>query len=138
MSDLRSRTQGDDAPDAAANPLHRASYARSLNRGFGDAMGRGLELALTLVVMVGIGWLIDRAAGTSPTFIIVLSVIGFAGTAVKLKIGYDLEMRKLDAPDAVWNRPSGEGEAPNRAPVLADHTGAASIVADQLAAEDRS
>jgi F0F1-type ATP synthase assembly protein I len=137
MSDLRSRTQGDDAPDAAANPLHRASYARSLNRGFGDAMGRGLELALTVVVMVGIGWLIDRAAGTSPLFTAILSVVGFAGTGVKLWIGYDLEMRKLDAPDAVWNRPSGEGEAPNRAPVPSDHSGAASAVADRLA-EERS
>jgi F0F1-type ATP synthase assembly protein I len=138
MSDHRPRTQGDDAPDAATNPLHRANYARSLNRGYGDAMGRGLELVLTLVVMVGIGWLIDRIAGTEPLFIIVLSVIGFAGTGVKLWIGYDLEMRKTDSPDAVWNRPSGEGEAPNHAPVFADHSGAASKAADQLAAEERS
>ena len=34
----------------------RSSYAMATNRGYGNAMGRGFELALTLVVFGGIGW----------------------------------------------------------------------------------
>jgi F0F1-type ATP synthase assembly protein I len=156
MSDLTPPRPGNEAPAAApartsgaaravvsaaagttVDPFARQGYARDTNRGYGDAMGRGFELALTFAVMTGLGWVIDRAAGTSPVFIIALSVVGFAGIAVKLKLGYDLEMAKHDTPDAVWNRGSGEGEAVNEAPVPTDHSGAASAVADALAAEAR-
>ena len=91
------------AAGTTVNPLDRSSYAVATNRGYGDAMGRGLELALTLAVLSGIGWLIDRQAGTTPLFTAILSVVGFAGISVKLWIGYDLEMRRHDE-GAVWNR----------------------------------
>jgi ATP synthase protein I len=118
MSDSTSRTTGNEAPApaavAAARPtasspyagtraFNRSIYGKALSRGYGDSMGRGLELVLTLVVMVGIGWLADRIFGTYPLFTIVLSVAGFAGITVKLFLGYDLEMRKHES-DAVWNR----------------------------------
>lgn len=93
-------------PSERIDPLARSSYAIATNRGYGNAMGRGLELALTLAVMTGIGWLLDRAAGTAPLFIIVFSVIGFAGITVKLWLGYDLEMRKHED-GAIWNRGKG-------------------------------
>lgn len=122
MSDSTSRTTGHEAPAPAASAEARAAtrspyagtrafnrsiYGKALSRGYGDSMGRGLELVLTLVVMVGIGWLADRIFGTYPLFTIAFSVIGFAGITVKLFMGYDLEMRKHEA-DAVWNR---EGKA---------------------------
>jgi F0F1-type ATP synthase assembly protein I len=91
------------AAGTTVNPLERSSYAKATNAGYSNAMGRGLELALTLAIMVGIGWFIDHQAGTAPLFIIVLSVVGFAGTAVKLKLAYDLEMRE-HTDGAVWNR----------------------------------
>lgn len=91
------------AAGTTVNPLDRSSYAKATGAGYGNAMGRGLELALTLAVMVGVGWFIDRQAGTSPLFTIVLSVVGFAGIAVKLKLGYDLEMNE-HTDGAVWNR----------------------------------
>ena len=122
MSDPTPLDPGTDAPAAAddrsaaavpadvagsdAARTERASYARALNRGYGDAMGRGMELAATLLVMVGLGWLVDRMADTAPLFIIVFSVIGFAGTTVKLWLGYDLEMRKQED-GAIWNRKPG-------------------------------
>ncbi|HEX2576929.1 MAG TPA: AtpZ/AtpI family protein [Aquihabitans sp.] len=96
------------AGGTAVNPLDREGYAVATNRGYGDAMGRGFELALTLAAMTGIGWLLDRWAGTEPIFTLVLGVIGFVGISVKLWIGYDLEMRKHEA-GAVWNR--GRGDA---------------------------
>lgn len=85
------------------SPLARSSYAKATNEGYGTAMGRGIELTLTLAVMVGIGWLADRAAGTAPLFIIIFSVIGFAGITAKLFIGYDMEMRQHED-GAIWNR----------------------------------
>ncbi len=91
------------AAGTTVNPLDRSSYAVATNAGYGNAMGRGLELALTLAVFSGIGWLIDHLAGTSPLFIIVFSVIGFAGISVKLWLGYDLEMKAHEA-GAIWNR----------------------------------
>lgn len=155
MNDPTPTRQGHDAPAAPAapstqaaravvaaasgttiNPLDRAGYAQATSKGYGDAMGRGLELALTLVVFGGIGWLIDHLADTSPIFTLLFSVVGFAGIGVKLYLGYDLEMRQHDQ-GATWSRPSRDGEAPNRAPAPADHSGAASAVADQLAAEER-
>ena len=121
MSDSTPLTPGPGAPAANAGPSHdgtasagaskvnpfaRGTYAKALNRGYGDALGRGLELALTVLVMVGLGLLVDRMLGTAPLFAIVFTVVGFAGITVKLWLGYDLEMRKHES-DAVWNRKDG-------------------------------
>ena len=124
MSDSTSRTQGNEAPAIAAiraanasllgtdrdpaKPFKRDSYAAETSRGYSTAMGRGFELAVTLVIMVAIGLGADRLFGTAPLFVIVFSVLGFAGITVKLFLGYDLEMKKHEA-DAVWNRtPEGD------------------------------
>ncbi len=121
MSDSTPLTPGNDAPAPAAAPsaaasatsgaavaksFERTSYAMATSRGYGNAMGRGIELAATLAVMVGIGWLADRVFDTAPLFIIVFSVVGFAGIGVKLKLGYDLEMADHEE-GAIWNRKPG-------------------------------
>ena len=119
MSDSTPLTSGNEAPAIAAiraanasilgkkhaqsKQFDRGAYATATNAGYGTAMGRGLELAVTLLVMVGIGLLVDRIAGTSPVFVIVFSILGFAGITVKLFLGYDREMQKHEA-DAIWNR----------------------------------
>lgn len=87
----------------ASEQFERGNYATSLNRGYSTAMGRGFELAITLAVMVGLGLLADRIFGTFPIFTIIASVLGFAGTSIKLWLGYDLEMRKHEE-GAIWNR----------------------------------
>lgn len=71
---------------------------QDLNRGFSDALGRGVDLALTPVVFGLLGWFIDRAAGTTPVFTIVVAVVGVLGTAVKIKLGYDRQMSTFDGP----------------------------------------
>lgn len=115
MSDPTPPTPGNDAPASGPQPeaegspasaFARKSYALATTRGFGNATGRGFEMAATLVVMVGIGWLLDRAFGTEPLMIIVLSVLGFVGTGIKLWLGYDLEMQAHEK-DAIWNRHKG-------------------------------
>ena len=118
MSDSTPLTPGNEAPAAkatkpaaasvtAAKRLNKAfgreSYATETSRGYSTAMGRGFELAITLAVMVGIGLLTDRIFGTAPLFVIIFSVVGFAGITVKLFLGYDLEMKKHEE-GAIWNR----------------------------------
>lgn len=76
---------------------------QDLNRGFSDALGRGVDLALTPVVFGLLGWLIDRIAGTSPVFTIAVAALGVVGTAVKIKLGYDKDMAEFD--DTAATRP---------------------------------
>lgn len=90
----------------SSQAFERDSYATATNAGYSTAMGRGLELAVTLLVMVGVGLLVDRIFGTSPVFVIIFSVLGFAGITVKLFLGYDLEMKKHED-GAIWNRKTG-------------------------------
>lgn len=44
----------------------------------------GVQLAATMVVYVGIGWLIDRWQDTTPVFLIIGSVIGMVAFFVQL------------------------------------------------------
>jgi F0F1-type ATP synthase assembly protein I len=71
---------------------------QDLNRGFSDALGRGIDLALTPIVFGALGWLLDRVLGTSPLFTIVIAAVGVVGTAVKIKLGYDREMAGHEGP----------------------------------------
>lgn len=127
MSDLTPPRPGTDAPEPSAqptarravtaitqvaagvkiNPFERAGYAQHTSAGYGNAMGRGFELTLTLVVIGGIGWLVDRLVGTSPIFTLTFALLGFAGIATKLWLGYDLEMREHEE-GAIWNRKPGD------------------------------
>ena len=45
---------------------------RHLNRGFGDTLSRAFEFAAVVGVFLGLGWLLDRWAGTQPLFMILL------------------------------------------------------------------
>ncbi len=51
----------------------------------------GIQLAATMVVYVGIGWLIDRWQDTTPIFLIVGSVVGmFAFFAQLIRVSKEL------------------------------------------------
>ena len=69
---------------------------RHLNRGFGDTLSRAFEFAAVVGVFLGLGWLIDRWAGTQPLFIILFTVLALIGQGVRLYYAYDLEMSKHD------------------------------------------
>lgn len=58
--------------------------------------GRGTELALTPLVFVGIGWGLDRLAGTTPWLTLLVATLGITGTMVKIWLGYDRDMRAQD------------------------------------------
>ena len=62
-----------------------------------DAFGRGLDLALTLVVFTGLGWLLDRWLGLFPLFTISMLVLASIGLFTKTKYAYDTRMATLEA-----------------------------------------
>jgi len=78
--------------------------AQAINRGFSDALGRGVDLALTPVVFGGLGWLVDRWLGTSPVLTILFATVGILGTALKIKLGYDKQMSAFDDSPATRRR----------------------------------
>ena len=74
------------------------------NRGYSDAMSHSFELAVTPAVFGALGWLLDRSAGTSPTFTIAFAVFGVIGTVIKFWLDYDRQMKRHEA-EGIWNRP---------------------------------
>jgi F0F1-type ATP synthase assembly protein I len=55
-----------------------------------------MEMALTVVVFLGLGWLADRALGTSPLFMVVLVVFAMIGQSARMWFTYDARMRTLE------------------------------------------
>ena len=67
---------------------------RQLHRGFGDSLARAFELAVTTLIFFGIGWALDAWLGTTPWFMIGLSLFALVGQFIKLWYAYDIEMRQ--------------------------------------------
>lgn len=70
---------------------------KSRGNGADAGLGQGMEMAITLVVFFGLGWLIDRAAGTQPAFMIGLTVFAMVGQSVRMWVEYDARMKRLEA-----------------------------------------
>lgn len=86
--------------------MSRREHERDLGdtyRGFGDALSRALELALTPTIFGGLGWLIDRGVGTSPLFTLVMFLLAVVGMFARMWYGYDTRMRAHEA-SAPWAR----------------------------------
>ncbi len=78
-------------------PPPRANRApKSLSDGTPDTLGRGMDVALTLGVFVVLGWLLDSWLGTTPFFMISLTVIAAVGQFLRMKYVYDAEMERLE------------------------------------------
>ena len=55
----------------------------------------GMQLAGTMVVYVGLGWLVDRWLDTTPTFLIVGGVLGMIAFFVQLlRVSHELTARQ--------------------------------------------
>ena len=79
------------------------SARQKLNRGYSSGFSAAFEITLVPAVFGGLGWLIDRALGTTPIFLIGLLVFGCIGVFTKLWIRYDAEMTEAET-GKVWNR----------------------------------
>ena len=55
-----------------------------------------MESVGTIVVFLGLGWLIDRWLGTQPVFMIVLVVLAIVGLGAKIYGTYTVRMKALE------------------------------------------
>lgn len=62
-----------------------------------DSLGLGIEAAVITVLFLGVGFGFDRLFGTTPIFMIVLTVVGAVGLFAKWKYRYDDRMNELEA-----------------------------------------
>lgn len=76
----------------------------------GETLGRGMDTVITLVVFLGIGWLLDRWLGTTPWFMIGLFLLAAAGSFVVIKARYTAQMEALEA-ERIANRRVGRTSA---------------------------
>lgn len=77
-----------------------------------DGPGHGLDAVFTLVIFFGIGFGIDRLAGTTPIFMIVFTVLGAVGLFAKFKYRYEEKMDRLEAERLA--KLAGPGTDPDR------------------------
>ncbi len=69
---------------------------RELNQGFGEALSRAFELAVTPVVFGFLGHLLDMRLGTSPIFLLALALFAVVGSFVKFWYAYTADMDARD------------------------------------------
>lgn len=62
-----------------------------------SAIGKGLDIALTLAIFFGIGFGLDRWLGTTPLFMIVLSVAAAVGLMARTWSRYESSMQQHEA-----------------------------------------
>lgn len=62
-----------------------------------DTLGRGMDLALTLLAFLILGAVIDNWLGVFPLFTIVLVVFAAVGSFIRMKYVYDATMERHEA-----------------------------------------
>ena len=60
--------------------------------GFGEALALAVEIVVTPLVFAAVGWLVDRALGTTPLFTIALGVLAAIGFAIRMYYSYNAAM----------------------------------------------
>ena len=66
-----------------------------------------MDLALTVLLFLGIGWVLDRWLGTDPLFMIVFVTLALVGGGARLKYSYDESMRRHESERAA--KRAGDG-----------------------------
>lgn len=64
--------------------------------GADSGIGQGMEMAVTIAVFLGLGWLVDSWADTRPIFTIAFVVFAMVGQSVRMWIEYDARMKVLE------------------------------------------
>jgi F0F1-type ATP synthase assembly protein I len=79
-----------------------------------DLFGRGMDLALALLVFLLLGWAIDNWLGTKPLFIIVFALLALIGGGLRIKYAYDESMERHQRERAEAMRTSARASAETR------------------------
>lgn len=77
------------------NLVPRIKPARSTR--FGDGLATGFELMATVAVSFVIGWGLDSWLGTTPLFMIGLTVLSIIAQGITAYYRYDAQMRQHEA-----------------------------------------
>lgn len=85
-----------------------------------SGLGQGMEMALTLAVFLGLGWLLDAWLGTQPAFMIGLVIFAALGQGTKMWFTYDARMKQLEAERQAA---AGAHQASPHAPDQQEHNG---------------
>jgi F0F1-type ATP synthase assembly protein I len=73
--------------------LDRLSERRELNNGFGNALAKAFELAVTPAIFGYLGWLLDGWLGTRPLFLIALFMFTAIYTSWRMFSAYSARMQ---------------------------------------------
>ncbi len=91
MSETRSQPRR-----LSLRPVNRVILGANRPSGFDAGLGQGMEMALTVVVFFGLGWMLDAWLDTRPVFIIALVVFASVGQSVRMWLAYDARMKVLE------------------------------------------
>jgi len=79
----------------------------------GQTLGRGVDFALTMLVFLGVGALVDHWLGTWPLVAIVLVVLSVVGQFIKMYYEYGATMDQLQAERAAARAAQPKMTAPS-------------------------
>jgi F0F1-type ATP synthase assembly protein I len=68
-----------------------------------DGLSQALSLVVGPVLFAFLGWLLDRALGTGPLFLIAFGIFGFLAAVTALYFRYNAAIQRDEA-DKPWNR----------------------------------
>ena len=85
------------------------TFANRATRG-DDAVGQGINAALTLGLFLGLGWVLDRWLGTAPWLMLTCTLLAAVGTFYSLKARYTARMETLEADLAQQRHAAGRPE----------------------------
>ena len=77
------------------------------SRSSDPTVGRGMDVALTVALFFGIGAALDHWLGTTPWFMIGLTVVASIGFFYSFKFQYTARMEQLEAERAEHTRTAG-------------------------------
>jgi F0F1-type ATP synthase assembly protein I len=73
-----------------------------------DPLVQGIDNALAIALLFGVGYGLDHWLGTSPWLMIVFVVLGGVGVFAKMKYRYDAQMEQHEAQRRGLSRPATE------------------------------
>lgn len=81
----------------------KSAATQAAGHRFNDGLSQALSLVFGPVLFGFLGWLLDRALGTGPVFLLAFGIFGFLGAVVALYYRYKdaIEQQEADKP---WNR----------------------------------
>jgi F0F1-type ATP synthase assembly protein I len=62
-----------------------------------DSLGHGMDAVIMLIIFFGVGFGLDRLFGTTPVFMIVMTLLGAVGLFATFKYRYEARMQEHEA-----------------------------------------